>query len=432
MQVRLSLIKGTLYMAHIIKVVKGDFFGSEYWSGKMSVAAINRIRRPSDPFWDDIFDPVERAQRDLNKGRVASAMVPYVLNKTKSPFFSALSVILVPVEGTTITEDDLKFTAFDDDGDVGILQINDSVELFLADGQHRREALAEAYKEDRSIHSNQVPVILLPFESVERVRQLFADLNLHAKNPSKTIGLAYDYRDPVAVLAKSVMQEVKLFDGGRRVNTKTNSLAAKSPAVISLNTLVEVTKHVLAALLDCEVKRLPEHPELKAIESLEPSDKEVRALARRVADVLEVIISTFPQWEEVMQERRTPGQIRDGVKNEDREIVEHGYVFSFGLGWQALGLIAAAVIRVEGDDWSEALQKTVGSVDWQKGMHWNGIAMIYPAGSEEGRVNNTGPGVRATAGYVLKEAGYGDVEDEDVQGLIRAYERPAEPPAQAA
>lgn len=412
-------------MAHVIKVVKGDFLGTPYWSGKMPVGSVRRIRRPSDQFWNDIFDPVERAQRELNKARVTRDMVPYLLNKQAHPFFSALSLILVPVEGGTLKPGvDFAFKAIDGHEDVGTLTIEDSVELFVADGQHRREAIEKAYDEDRSIHSQDVPVILLPFEGAERVRQLFADLNLHAKNPGKTIGLAYDYRDPIAVLAKRLMQDIPLFENGRRVNTKTNSLSAKSPAVISLNTLVEGTTQLLAALLDTPIKQVREHSALKAIEALEPSDPAVEPIARRVADVFDNIIGAFPQWEEVREGRREPGELRDGVKDKDGKITEQGYVFPFGLGWQALALIAAAVIRVENGDWSDALTRAIRSVDWQKGKHWNGIAMVYSAGSNEGRVNNTAPGVKATAGYVLKTAGYGEAYDPDVQGLIRAYEGP--------
>lgn len=414
------------HMAHVINVVKGSFRGTHYWSGKMPVGSVRRIRRPSDPFWDYIFDPVERAQRDLNKGRVSRDMVPYLLNAAAHPFFSALSLILVPVEGGELKQGDhFDFKPIEGFDDVGTLTIEDSVEYFVADGQHRREAIEKAYDADRSIHSEGVPVILLPFNGAERVRQLFADLNLHAKNPGKTIGLAYDYRDPIAVLAKRLMQDVALFDNGRRVNTKTNSLSAKSPAVISLNTLVEGTTQILGALLDTKINNVKDHAELKAIASLEPGDDRVESLARRVADVFDTIISAFPQWDEVREGRRDPGGLRDGVKDTDGNVVEHGYVFAFGLGWQALALIAAAIIRVEGDDWSEALTRAIRSADWQKGKHWNGIAMIYPAGSEEGRVNNTAPGVKATAGYVLKKAGYGQADDPDVQGLLQAYEGPS-------
>jgi DNA sulfur modification protein DndB len=402
-------------MPHTVKAVKGHFLGTHYWSGKMKIAAINNIRPPNDPFWNHIFDPVDRSQRDLNRRRVVEDMVPYLLNKAAHPFFSAITVILVPVEGTHLKEG----TDYTYDEATNNLSIEDQVLMFPADGQHRREAMALAYFKDVSIHSEEVPVIFIPYESVDRVRQLFADLNLNAKPPNKTIGLAFEGRNPVVIVTKRVMREVTLFDDGKRVNTKSNSLAAKSPAVISMNTLVEGTQHILAALLDTHVDKLREHPALKAIENLDPADKAVLGIAGRVADVWNVIVDAFPQWTEVLEGRRTPGQLRDGVKNEAGEITEPGYVFPFGLGWQALALIAAAVIRVEGDDWSEALQRAIKSVDWVKAKHWDGIAMV------QDRVNNTGPGIKSTAGYVLKEAGYGQADDSDVQGLVEAHEKPA-------
>ncbi len=44
----------------------------------------------------------------------------------------------------------------------------------------------------------------------------------------------------------------------------------------------------------------------------------------------------------------------------------------------------------------------MNKVDWKKGPHWNGIAMVGT------RVNNTDPGILATAGYILNE---GEIEN---------------------
>jgi DNA sulfur modification protein DndB len=407
-------------MPHTVKAVKGKFFGTPYWTGKMKLASVARdILPPNDPFWDPIFDPSEGAQRELNRSRVTDKMVPYLLHHS-NPFFSAITVVLVPIDGDNLVEGrDYRFVPDQGtDSETGTLTIEDQVSLFPADGQHRREAIAQAFAERRGIHSEEVPVVFVPFSGPDRVRQMFADLNLHAKPANKSIGLAYEGRDPVVIIAKRLTHEVTLFDTGKRVNMKSNSLPAKSPAVISLNTLVEGTQHILGALLDTEIKDLRKHPELEAIANLDPSDPKVKEIARRVADVWNVVVDAFPQWTEVLEGHRSPAQLRDGVKNEAGEIVSLGYVFPFGLGWQALALVAAAILRVEGDDWSEALQRAIKSVDWVKGDHWNGIAMV------KDRVNNTGPGIRATAGYVLKEAGYGETEDDDIQGLLAAYEKP--------
>lgn len=408
-------------MAHLIKAVKGTFFDTPYWSGKMKLAAIsNVIKPPADPMWDEIFEG-SSAQRDLTRSRVMNDMVPYLLKPDYHPFFSALTLILVPVDGEHLVDGvDYKFKTDEPDGDVGELVIEDQVLLFPADGQHRQAALAEAFRQRRALATEEVPVILLPFESVKRVRQLFSDLNLNAKIVSKTLGLTYESRNPVVVVAKRVMQDVELFGDGKRVNTKSNSLAAKSPAVISMNTLVEVTSAILAAQLGTKVKDLKLHDLMIALENADPTDEAVAEIAQPVVEAWEVIIDAFPRWQDVIDEAITPGQLRDGVKAEDGTVIEEGYVAAFGIGWQALGLVAAAVIRIEGDDWSEQLERAVGSVDWQKGPQWNGTAMIG------GRVNNTGPGIRNTAGYVLDKAGYGDTEDADAQSLIESARQAVE------
>jgi len=407
-------------MAHSLKAVKGSFFNTPYWSSKMKLAVVgNNIRSPKDPFWDDIFDDAHQAQRDLNMRRVIDQMVPY-LGK-EGAFFSALTVILVPASGDHLEEGKhYKWIPSPDDPDIGKLELDDEVLMFPADGQHRREALHQAVNTDKKLASHEVPIIFIPFESVDQVRQVFADLNLHAKTPSKTIGFDFDSRDPIVLIAKRVMQEVALFEDGKRVNVKTNSLAAKSPAVISLNTLVEATRQITAAILDTPVKTLAAQDEIRELEGKDLSDPDLVAVAEKVGEVFEVIINALGHWQDLEDEGMSAGKMRDGVKDADGKTVKEGHISAFGIGWQALSFVAAAIIREEGEDWSAALELAIGKVDWRKGPQWHGIAMVGT------RVNNTGPGVRATAGYVLTEAGYSASNDDDIKSLIKAYENSLE------
>jgi hypothetical protein len=78
------------------------------------------------------------------------------------------------------------------------------------------------------------------------------------------------------------------------------------------------------------------------------------------------------------------------------------YVFAYGIGWQAIALAAAALIKVDPANWKQMLADSLDAVNWRKGSHWNGIAMVGT------RVNNTGPGIRATAGYLLEVGGVRD------------------------
>jgi DNA sulfur modification protein DndB len=94
-----------------------------------------------------------------------------------------------------------------------------------------------------------------------------------------------------------------------------------------------------------------------------------------------------------------------------------GYVFAFGLGWQALAQAAAALITHRPHTWKTDLAKAIQAVDWRKGPRWNGIAMVGE------RVNNTGPGIQATAGYVLRQAGLTATDGTDIKDLLEALRR---------
>jgi hypothetical protein len=72
-----------------------------------------------------------------------------------------------------------------------------------------------------------------------------------------------------------------------------------------------------------------------------------------------------------------------------------------------------SVLSLEKTDLAKAIQ----TVNWKKGPHWNGIAMVGD------RFNNTGPGVRATAGYVLHKAGFAGEEGTNIGDLLEAFRR---------
>lgn len=121
---------------------------------------------------------------------------------------------------------------------------------------------------------------------------------------------------------------------------------------------------------------------------LSPSDAPVGQKAEPLVKVWEVIINSLPGWQEVMGKTLSAGAVREQ------------YVSAHGLGWQAIAHAAAAIIRTEPDKWEQILAGSLSSIDWKRSNKaWQGVAMV---GS---RVNNTGPGIRATAGYILKQAG---------------------------
>ena len=60
--------------------------------------------------------------------------------------------------------------------------------------------------------------------------------------------------------------------------------------------------------------------------------------------------------------------------------------------------------------------KCVRKVDWKNGEHWNGVAMVGD------RVNNTAPGIRATAGYTLRSGGFASWDGVHIGELLPSLE----------
>ncbi|TBA94341.1 DGQHR domain-containing protein (plasmid) [Rhizobium ruizarguesonis] len=381
-------------MAIQIPVVKGKTLSTEYWLGSLSFSAISKyVKLPENTDWDDVFGGKggQEAQRKLAKTRVTNEIVPYLLNSDDA-FFSSLALILVPSTGKPLKEgSDFKFIPIAADGKIGTLEIDESVDMFPADGQHRAAAIIEALKQDRGrMTPQEVPVVLLPYYDKEKLRQHFSDLNLNAKPVSQSIGYAFESRDPIVIVTKRIMKDVPLF--GKRVNELSNSLAKKSPDVITMGTLVQAHHILLEALYGSKYK---DESEITEIRQLDPADDRVGVVAEKLRDVWEVVIDNIPEWDLLMNGKISARELREG----DEAKGTAGYVFAFGLGWQAIATAAAALIKDERDDWSEDLAHCLRAVDWSKGGHWHGIAMVGD------RVNNTGPGIKATAGYILRMGG---------------------------
>src|SRR5207342_3807162 len=83
--------------------------------------------------------------------------------------------------------------------------------ILINDGQHRRAAIEEAVKERPEIGDETISVVLFADGGLGRSQQMFADLNVHATKPTKSIRLLYDHRDELAQLSREVVQQVALF-----------------------------------------------------------------------------------------------------------------------------------------------------------------------------------------------------------------------------
>jgi DNA sulfur modification protein DndB len=386
-------------MPYTFPAVKGEQNGTEYFLTTLEYGEVDSlVELPEEYFGKQLLNGDLPMQRELNWSRVRNQMREYLLNGDY-PFYSALTLFIVPRDLEPLEPGEgYEFRPASsgsiDENKYGQLIVRSSCILFPGDGQHRAASIKEALRDDKSLASVQIPVVLIPFHSKERVRQMFADLNLWAKSPGKTIGLAFESRDPIALITKAVIKEVPLFD--QRVNLRTNSLSKKSPHVITMNALFESNKLLLNALGE----------ELDGLRSRQPGDEAVGAVAQRLEKVWSIIIECLPEWKDVMSGRTKPGELRED------------FVYAHGIGWQAIAHAAAALIRTYPDRWAQLLRRGLVAIDWHRAnQDWQGVAMVGT------RINNTGPGIRATAGYILKQAG---VTGEDAEPYATALKNSLE------
>lgn len=83
-----------------------------------------------------------------------------------------------------------------------------SARFVINDGQHRRAAIEAALEERPELGEETIAVVFFLDEGLNRSQQLFADLNKHAVKPTKSLGILYDYRDPLACLARELAANV--------------------------------------------------------------------------------------------------------------------------------------------------------------------------------------------------------------------------------
>src|SRR5205085_11945040 len=135
-----------------------------------------------------------------------------------------------------------------DEGTIGMLGLPLGTEFLINDGQHRKAAIEEALKQNRTLEKQTISVVLFPEESLERNQQMFSDLNRTVQKTSRSLDILYDHRDPMNRITLEVADSVPLFYG--RVEKDAVSLAAKSPKLATLSALYDSNQQLLGRVAE--------------------------------------------------------------------------------------------------------------------------------------------------------------------------------------
>src|SRR5436309_2139871 len=202
-----------------------------YYATVMKLSAIPKMFTFRD--WIE-FTPEDREQRVLNKSRIPD-IARYILDNEDGYLFSSITASYqCPVRFEPVNADGLGFLEMD----------FEDADFVINDGQHRCAAIAQAIKENPALSEESMSVLLFPYESKERVQQMFADLNRYVVKPNMATNIIFDHHDTLGRVTKEVCERVPAFQ--ELVDKEHQSLPARSEKAFTLYSLYDSTKELVA------------------------------------------------------------------------------------------------------------------------------------------------------------------------------------------
>lgn len=271
-------------------------------------------------FNDSELPPEYRAQRILNKSRIPE-ITSYMLNNPSDYVFSSL---------TASIDGEFHFSALNEDFDktIGTLKVSMDSYLLINDGQHRRAAIENALGVNPELGKETISVVLFIDEGLKRSQQIFSDLNKHAVNVSKSIGILYDSRDPIAMITKSILEKNNYL---KNYTDKENpSLSKFSPKLFTLSSINATNK--------------------KLVNKLNIKDTKTLTFAE---DFWTVLCENMVEWQFVFNKATNPHLFRTD------------YISSHGVVLEALGLVGNYLYLNNPLDWKKILSN-IKNIDWHR------------------------------------------------------------------
>lgn len=309
--------------------IRGIQAGREYYITMCPLKLIPRIFL----FDEEDIDPTVRSQRVLNKSRVPE-IAEYLVNNCKDYVFSAITASIDGlVDFIPISNDPANYN-------IGTIRVPMTSKIVINDGQHRRAAIEAALKKRPELGDETISVVFFLDEGLRRSQQMFADLNRYAIRPSGSLNILYDYRDPVAEIARQLSCELDLFVGLTEVEKTT--ISNRSTKLFTLSGIYRATTELLNNQTD------------------KPYE-ELRNLA-------------FQYWGEVGKHIKEWNSVREGeVKASE---LRRDYINAHAITLVALGKIGSTLIAINPERWADDVSK-LKLVDWYRGnKYWEGRVTV--------------------------------------------------------
>jgi DNA sulfur modification protein DndB len=309
-----------------VPAMRGKMGARTYYGCLMPMNAVPQFFKFTD--WAGI-SPEDREQRVLNLKRVPD-LATYITENEDDYLFSSI---------TASYKSEPTFEPFALGMNIGVLKLRLGDELIINDGQHRAAGIVQALKDgSAAFRDDTLSVLLFPWESTDRVQQMFSDLNRFVQKTSKSLDILYDKRDDTAAATLAMIEKVPVF---KELTEKEKvSLETKSTKLFTL-----------AALYDANVELLKGH------------DKhDIMANAALLTDYWNEVSKHMPDWSKVLSGQKLAIELRQ------ERISSHSTVLR-ALGGLGVDLLASA-------EWNVALAG-LENIDWsKKNPEWENVCII--------------------------------------------------------
>lgn len=309
--------------------MRGTMGKRKYFVAIIKLALVPKLFKFRD--WAEL-PPEQRAQRVMQKNRIPE-ITQYILDNEDGYLFSSL---------TASFNCEPDFIPIAEHRDLGLLKMPFEADLVINDGQHRRAAIEEALKENATLGQESISVVLFPWEDLDRVQQMFSDLNRTARTTSKSLNILYNHRDLLSQIALTIVERVDVFR--RFVDKDRISLPLRSPKLFTLGAIYDGTTALL--------------------ESVEPGNQDGKLALG--AEYWEAVAAIISEWGRVANSDLKPVELRQE------------YINSHAVVLWALGAMGRTLISEHPTDWKRRLSELKG-IDWRRtNREWQGIAMSGP------------------------------------------------------
>jgi len=309
----------------------------EYYATTMALSEIPRFFKFND--WAQ-FEPSQRAQRVLNELRVPE-IAKYILDNEDGYIFSSI---------TASFNSKPEFESVDSDDQMGFLEMDmENMEFVINDGQHRAAAIARALKENPDVGKERISVLLFPMEDLDRLQQMFSDLNRFAHKTSKSLDILYDHRDHLSTLIKELEEQVNVFQG--MLEKERMSIGLRSPKLITMSALYDANLELFGGKVEA------------------PNTPQFKSKLTKAATYWNAIADVIPDWKNVKNGTIIAAALRQ------EKIDTHTIVL------RALGGVGYTLFEYHPKDWKDHLSK-LKDIDWRKSVGskvnplWDNVCIV--------------------------------------------------------